>query len=60
MNRDQLRNPTLGNRVWATYLYPFSRCNLLTHFDFGAARIFTILDLIELSPLSFKTFVEYS
>ena len=20
-NRDQLRNPTLGNRVWATFLY---------------------------------------
>jgi len=24
-NRDQLRNPTLGNRVWAGYLYLFLR-----------------------------------
>jgi len=23
-NRDQLRNPTLGNRVWAAFLYLFS------------------------------------
>ena len=21
MNRDQLRNPTLGNRVWATFTF---------------------------------------
>ena len=23
-NRDQLRNPTLGNRVWATFTSPYS------------------------------------
>ena len=23
-NRDQLRNPTLGNRVWATFTFTFS------------------------------------
>ena len=25
-NRDQLRNPVLGNRVWATFLSYFARC----------------------------------
>jgi len=32
-NRDQLRNPTLGNGVWATftlYLLPLALANLLT------------------------------
>ena len=24
-NRDQLRNPTLGNRVWASYTFTFTR-----------------------------------
>jgi len=28
-NRDQLRNPTLGNRVWATfYIYLYVRLSL--------------------------------
>jgi len=30
-NRDQLRNPTLGNRVWATFvIFIFCACVLLT------------------------------
>ena len=30
-NRDQLRNPTLGNRVWATFL-PFLRERVVKFF----------------------------
>ena len=29
-NRDQLRNPALGNRVWATFFYPLvTNCTLV-------------------------------
>jgi len=31
MNRDQLRNPTLGNRVWATFFISYRMyCSLLS------------------------------
>jgi len=26
-NRDQLRNPTLGNRVWTTFTFVFTRAS---------------------------------
>jgi len=37
-NRDQLRNPTLGSRVWATFLFSQANSNPhLTHTRFSAA-----------------------
>ena len=50
-NRDQLRNPTLGNRVWATFtflVWPHYHCGLIAKFhytdtdtdtDFFAAKL---------------------
>ena len=40
-NRDQLRNPTLGNRVWATFTFfsvnpILSTLGRLCHYDFTA------------------------
>jgi len=33
-NRDQLRNPTLGNRVWATFTFYYTiRCDTRRYFN---------------------------
>jgi len=32
-NRDQLRNPTLGNRVWASFTFTLRRCPSYTVSD---------------------------
>ena len=36
-NRDQLRNPTLGNRVWATFTFIAELCNYMCCSAVGAA-----------------------
>ena len=33
-NRDQLRNPTLGNRVWATFLVGWVGCTIAKVLNF--------------------------
>jgi len=38
-NRDQLRNPTLGNRVWATFLLISYFNDILAHFDIISAKM---------------------
>ena len=34
-NRDQLRNPTLGNRVWATFTFLVTTAKTCTVFSYG-------------------------
>jgi len=41
-NRDQLRNPTLGNRVWATFTF------------LGSMYIIIIIDIIHIGRLHWK------
>ena len=45
-NRDQPRNPTLGNRVWATFLpfYAYTSLQSVVTFD-GLARCFRFVDI---------------
>ena len=38
-NRDQLRNPTLGNRVWATFFKMFE-----TSSGYGVPKLFEAVD----------------
>jgi len=52
-NRDQLRNPTLGNRVWATF-YQFITHSSITHIFFqtcqhimSIAQTLTLLNLTD-------------
>jgi len=43
-NRDQLQNPTLGNRVWATFtFFTFFTCCLLLFYYFGAVVICCVM-----------------
>jgi len=32
-NRDQLRNPTLGNLVWAAFTFFITNCDTVAHFN---------------------------
>ena len=40
-NRDQLRNGTLGNRVWATFIFTFIGSNILEAFTSISRRRWT-------------------
>jgi len=53
-NRDQLRNPTLGNRAWATFLYKY--CHLLTYL-LAKLRYFTRCRLGTVSDVRTCSFV---
>jgi len=43
-NRDQLRNPTLGNRLCATYTFLQLLDGLLSHLKINRTKLFTAID----------------
>jgi len=54
-NRDQLRNPTLGNRVWVTFTFTDMLSKLVERLQrYGDLTVFKLADVRRLEFSKFK------